>query len=123
MINLTDSTQELRVVLGATPTGSPPNECHCYASYRETTDSTYEFGNARVFTTGAVTKGFVFGSSVSSTIRAIDHVSIYNPDTPSPTVSVTVIFYDGTDEYILVKKDLLEDQTLTYNDKQGWTVI
>lgn len=121
MINLTSSTHELRVVLSATPTGSPPLECHCVASYRETTETTYSFGGASEFTTGTTTKGIVFGSSVASAIKAIDHVSIYNPDiSGSPTTIVTVILYDGTNEFVLVKQTLNQYKTLTYNDKHGW---
>ncbi len=117
MINLTSSSHELIVVLTGVASGSPPNECHCLASYRETTDTTYSFGGANCYTNGTTDQILVGGSSVASTIRAIDHISIYQPDI---TGEVTVKLWDGTNELILVKQTLTAKKTLTYNDKQGW---
>lgn len=123
MINLTDSAHELRVQLSADKAGSPPMECELYASYRETTDTTYEFRNAFDYTTGDAAVTLISGASTIGTpniIKAIDHISIYNPDTAS--VTVIVKFYNGNTgfEYTLVKQPLNHNETLTYNDKHGW---
>jgi hypothetical protein len=117
MINLTSSTHELRIKLGSVPTGSPPNECQCVIGYRQTTDTTYEFGSNATLSTNTSSKTLLNCSSAASTIRVIDDISIYNPD---GTIVVSIIFYDGTTEWILVKQTLLTDETLTYNDKFGW---
>jgi hypothetical protein len=121
MIILPTSSHKIIVALGGTPSGSPPNECHCYASYRETTEKSYEFGSNIAFSNGAAGIDLLTGPAAG--IRAVDHISIYNPDAPSPTTDVTVIMYDGTNTCILVKQSLNLGETLTYNDKEGWKII
>lgn len=117
MINLSSALHELRIILGSVPTGSPPNECQCVVCYRQTTDTTYTFGSATALSTNTSSKTLLYASSAASTIRLIDDISIYNPD---GTITVSIIFYDGTSEFILVKQVLQSNETLTYNDKYGW---
>lgn len=121
MIIITDN-QELIVKLDHNPSGSPPNECHYYISYRDTTDSTYSFLNVSGKTNGTDNVSMIAGNASygPGDEKVIDEISIFNPDGFSPGVFVTIIFYDGTTEYTLVKQEVNENQTLTYNDKWGW---
>lgn len=121
MINLTSSTHELRIRLGSVPTGSPPDECECVINYRATADVSYEFGSATSFSDNINSKTLLFGSSASSTVRVIDDIHIYNPSAGALVVSI--IFYDGSAEWILVTQTLQQYETLTYNDKWGWGKI
>lgn len=121
MIILADSTYELQVVLGASASGSPPQECHCVVSYRETTDVTYAFKSAQEFTDGMTDVIILLGSSTAGASLVIDHISIYNPDTTG-TATVTVSLWNGTDAFILVKQGLTVNETLTYDDKGGWSI-
>lgn len=117
------NNQSLIVRLTADKTASPPLECHCFVSYRGTTDSTYEFLNNSVYTDGTNNQTLVAGNASfgSSDEKAVDEISIYNPD--SITVTVEVVYNDGSFEYILVRQALTANQNLSYNDKYGWHKI
>lgn len=121
MIILSTASQEIRVKLGGVPSGSPPLECHCYVSYRSTSDTSYEFGNNATESDSTNEVTLLAGNSVGSFIRAVDHISIYNPDSGAATV--TVSFYDGSNSFVLVKQVLNQNETLTYNDKEGWKIL
>lgn len=121
MIVLPSPDHKIIVALSGTPSGSPPNECQCFVSYRETTETTYDFGSFIAFSNGAAGTDLISGPASGQI--AVDHISIYNPDTPSPATTVSVILTDGTNNCVLVKQNLNQDETLTYNDKEGWKIL
>jgi hypothetical protein len=115
------NNESLIVKLGATPPGSPPEECQWYVAYRETTDVTYEFNNNSEFSNGTnnVTMLDVTALEPVLTRRIVDDISVYNP---SASAEVYVIFDNGTDEIILFTTTLSLNETLNYSDKEGWNV-
>lgn len=119
------ANQELIVKLENSPAGSPPAECHCVVHYRDTTDSSYSFLNVSGKTDGTNNVSLLAGNAAygPGDEKVVDEISIYNPDDFSPGTFVNVIFYNGSTEYTLVRKQIDQHETLTYNDKNGWTIF
>lgn len=116
MIVLSDTNDTLEVVLAGAIT---TNQLQCLASFRDVTTTGYTPGK-KVINTNSTTAVAVVDAPAASTLRVIDHVSIYNNDTVSATV--TVKFNDNATEYILVKVTLLTQERLEYQEGVGWTV-
>lgn len=117
MIILTQTTDNLQVVLGGTVT---TNQLKCFASWRDRTTTTFTPGRT-VIDTNNTTDVNLVAAPAASTQRSVDFVSIYNNDTVSATV--TVKFDANGTEYILVKVTLAATERLEYADGQGWRVL
>lgn len=117
MLVLTQTTDNLQVVLGATVT---TNQLQCVSSWRDITSTpTYTPGRT-VVATNNTTDVNVVAAPAASTQRVIDFLSVYNADTASATVAVK-LDANGT-EYILWKDVLLSGDTLRFIEGAGFLV-
>ncbi len=114
MIILSETTDNLQVVLGGTVT---TNQLECYTSWRDRTATTFVAGRT-VINTNNTTDVTITPAPAASTQRVIDYISVYNDDTVNATVTIK-LDANGT-EYILYKGILGVGETLTYVDGQGW---
>lgn len=114
MIILTETTDNLQAVLGATVATS---QLKCFSSWRDITTTAYTAGRT-VADTNNTTDVNIVGSPASSTQRVVDTVNIFNSDTLSATV--TVKFDANGTEYILWSGVLSVGERLEYSEGQGW---
>jgi len=117
MIILTATTDKIQVVLGGLVTA---NQLECVASWRDVTTTTFTPGRT-VVPTNNTTDVDIVGSPQSSTQRIVDHVSVYNKDTASATVTVK-FDANGTD-YILFKALVTTGEQIIYTNEGGWKVL
>lgn len=117
MIILTETTDNLQVVLGGSVT---TNQLQCMSSWRDITTSAYTPGRTLVNTNNTTDVNLV-ASPASSTQRVVDFVNIYNRDTVSQTVTVK-LDANGT-EYILWSGSLATTEMLSYNEGVGFRVF
>jgi len=117
MIILSSITDTIQVALASTVT---TRELECFASWRDITAApSYVAGRTSTLTEGTFDVEIV-ESPIASTQRVIDHISIYNSDTVSATVTVK-FNADGT-SYTLWKGTLAAGTKVGYEDGQGWVV-
>lgn len=116
MIILTETTDNLQVVLGGAIT---TNQLRCYATWRDVTTSTYTPGRT-VTNTNSTTDVDVVEAPASSTQRVVDTLTIYNADTANAVV--TVKFDANGTEYELIKVTLAPQERLEYVEGQGFSV-
>lgn len=117
MLVLTETTDNLQVVLGDTVT---TNQLKCVSSWRDVTTTAYTPGRT-VAATNNTTDVNLVAAPASSTQRVIDSVSIYNADTVNATVIVK--FDANGTEYILFKTVLVTEGRLEYTSENGWQVF
>ena len=117
MIILSNTTDKIEISLGSTVSNFP---IHCMTSWRDRTSTTFEAGRT-LATASNTTNVDISGSPVSSTQRIIDHISIYNNDISSNTV--TVKYDDNGTEYNLFTGLLYTGYSLLYNESDGWKII
>lgn len=117
MIVLSETTDNLQVVLAATVT---TNQLRCYSSWRDRTSTTFVAGRTVVNTNNGTDVNIV-PAPTSSTQRIVDFLTVYNEDTVNATVTVK-LDANGT-EYIMWKGILATGEMLQYNDKGGFTVM
>lgn len=117
MIVLTETTDNLQVVLGGSVT---TNQLQCFTSWRDRTSTTFVAGRTAINTNNTTDVNIV-GSPAASTQRIIDYVNIYNNDTTAQTVTIK-LDANGT-EYILYKATLDSNSTLTYSEGKGWEIF
>jgi hypothetical protein len=93
------------------------NALQCVASWRDITSTTYTPGRSIVDTTGVTALDLVTGPD-ASTQRVIDTIQVENNDTK---VHLVKVVYDanGT-EYPLYRGLVGPDETLHYDDREGW---
>lgn len=114
MIILTETTDNLQVVLGGAIT---TNQLQCVASWRDITTTAYTPGRT-VTNTNSTTDVNIVPSPLASTQRVVDFFSIYNKDTV--LANVTVKFDANGTEYILYKGDVPVGSTLVYQEGRGF---
>lgn len=114
MIVLTETTDNLQVVLGGAVT---TNQLRCMASWRDVTTTVYTPGRT-VTNTNSTTDVNLVPSPGSSTQRVVDFLSVYNADTVAATV--TVKFDANGTEYALWSGVLSNGERLEYADGQGF---
>jgi len=117
MLVLTGTSDLIRVIMAEVHT---TNEMDCYSTYRDITTSAFTPGRNGIATNGTSNVSLV-GSPASSTQRVIDTLSVYNRDTITHTL--TVKFYDGSNEFILWYGSLATTEKLEYLEGVGFRVI
>lgn len=117
MIVLTETTDNLQVVLGGSVT---TNQLLCMSSWRDITTTAYTPGRT-VTNTNDTTDVNIVTAPGSSTQRVIDYLSIYNADTVSATV--TVKFDANGTEYTIWSGTLATGERLEYVDGAGFVVM
>lgn len=116
MIILSETTDNLQVVLGAAVTA---NQLQCMSSWRDRTSTTFVAGRTVINTNGNTDVNIV-SAPAASTQRIIDFLSVYNADTENATVTIK-LDANGT-EYILYKDVVEPGRTLNYADKVGFYI-
>lgn len=116
MLILTETTDNLQVVLGGTVTA---NQLQCAASWRDITTTAYTPGRT-LSVTNDTTDVNVVPAPSASTQRVIDFISIYNGDTADAVVTIK-IDANGT-EYILWKDTLSPGDTVRFIEGAGFNV-
>lgn len=117
MLILTETTDNLQVVLGGSVT---TNQLRCVSSWRDVTTTAYTPGRT-VTNTNNTTDVNLVAAPAASTQRVVDFVSIYNADTVAQTV--TVKFDANGTEYILWVGALSTTERLEYVDGHGFRVL
>ena len=116
MIILTETTDNIQVVLGSAVT---TNQLQCMSVWRDVTSTTYTPGRTLSVTNNTSDVNIV-PAPASSTQRVIDFLSVYNADTDSATVTIK-LDANGT-EYILYRDVIESGRTLNYADKVGFYI-
>lgn len=114
MIILTETTDNLQIVLGGAVT---TNQLQCISSWRDLTATTHTPGRT-VANTNDTTDVNIVPAPAASTQRVIDFISVYQNDTVNATVTVK-LDVNGT-EYILWKGLLVTGERLEYTDDKGF---
>jgi hypothetical protein len=117
MIILSNTTDTIKAVLSGNVT---TNQLQCFASYRDITTSTFNSDRSVILTNNTTAVNVVSAPS-ASTQRVIDYISIYNNDTVTQTVTVTLDA--NATGYRLYRVALLTLEKLEYNDTSGWVTI
>jgi len=114
MLILTETTDNLQIVLGGTVLA---NQAQCVSSWRDITTSAFTPGRTIVNTNNAVDVNLV-PAPAASTQRVIDTISIYNKDTGA--IGVTIKLDANGTEYILLSWTLQPAERIEYSDKLGF---
>ncbi len=116
---LSNTTEKLQVVLGATVT---TNQLEWHCSYQDITSAgmTLPQSSSQGLTNNTTDVDMV-AAPAASTTRQVIIINIFNDDTVSQTVTVKKDV-GGTD-YILWKGILLAGNTLYWSREDGWSVI
>lgn len=117
MIVLTETTDNLQVVLGGAIT---TNQLRCMTSWRDITTTAYTPGRT-VTNTNSTTDVNIVASPAASTQRVVDFMSVYNSDTVSATV--TIKFDANGTEYELFKALIGVGERIEYTDARGFVVL
>lgn len=116
MIILSNTTDNLQVVLGGTVT---TNQLQCVAGWRDITTTAYTAGRT-VTNTNNTTDVNVVPAPSASTQRVIDFLSVYNNDTADAVV--TIKLDDNGTEYIIWKDVLSSGDAVRYIEGSGFNV-
>lgn len=116
MIVLTETTDNLQVVLGGAVT---TNQLQCVSSWRDITTTAYTPGRT-VVSSNNTTDVNIVAAPASSTQRVVDLLSVYNADTADATVTIK-LDANGT-EYILWKDVLSPGNTVRFIEGAGFNV-
>lgn len=114
MIILSETTDNLQVVLGGTVAAGQPQ---CYVAWRDRTATTFTAGRT-IVDTNNTTDVTIAAAPAASTQRIIDYVSVYNRDTAPVTVTIK-LDANGT-EFILYRGILGIEEVLAYTNEQGF---
>jgi hypothetical protein len=117
MINLTNTTDTVQVVLAGNITASQLN---CFASYRDTTTSSVTPGRNSANTNNTTAVNIVTAPS-ASTQRVVEYLSVYNTDTANATV--TIRFNDNGTTYQLIVTTLSPGEKLEYEEGFGFACL
>lgn len=115
MIILSNTTDNLQIQL----TGSTSNQADVTVSWRDRTSTTFVAGRnlSKSNNTSAVD---ISGSPAASTQRVIDMVNVYNND--SAPISFGIGYLASGTVYLLWVGTLQANQSLNYNEGNGWEV-
>jgi hypothetical protein len=116
MIILSSSTDNLQVVLAGAKT---TNDCPCYSSWRDRSDTTFTAGRTVINTDGVTDVNIVAGPSSGQ--RVVDFFTVFNYDTVNTTVIVKLDA--NSTEYIIFKTILAVGETLVFQDGIGFHVL
>lgn len=117
MIILANTTDKIQVKLNGSIT---TNQLKCFASYRDTTDTTI-LPLRNVVVTNNTTYVDLVPSPTSSTQRIVDYLSVYNSDTINQTL--TIIFNDNGTIYELFVSTLSSGEKIEFQEGQGFKVL
>jgi hypothetical protein len=115
MLILDSTSKRVRVVLGAAHTTTA---LRCVTSWRDVTTSAFTPGSSLTSTNGT-TAVEVAPAPAASTQRIVDHISVYNTDTTSKVVTVSI--FDGTTDFVLMRVSLGVDEMLQYVEGAGFS--
>ena len=115
MIILTNTTDNLQIVLAGNVTA---NQLNVVTSYRDITTTTYTPGRT-VVNTNNTTDVNIVPAPAASTQRVVDFISVYNADTADATV--TIKFDANGTEYIIYKDVLGTGDTLRFIEGAGFS--
>ena len=115
MIILTNTTDNLQIVLAGNVTA---NQLNVVTSYRDITNTTYTPGRT-VVNTNNTTDVNIVPAPAASTQRVVDFISVYNADTADATV--TIKFDANGTEYIIYKTVLGVGDTLRFIEGAGFS--
>lgn len=124
MIRLDTTARNLEAVLaGAVSTAQPQCVVSFYDVPSQSKEDFSEYrGATKLTNTNSTTPVTICAApTTNGTIRNIDHISIYNRDTAS--VTVTVQIDESTTDSILVSKALAAGETLEWTRSAGWKII
>lgn len=110
-----DDTEELQIVLGSTPT----TELDFFASYGEDSGSDITTKN-NDGTTSGTTDVVVVPTPANGSNNIVRTLQVFNP-TGNSAINVTIKLDDGTNERIIVNRDLSSGDTLEFSE-DGWTL-
>lgn len=117
MLILTETTDNLQVVLGGNVTTS---QLQCISSWRDITTTAYTPGRT-LSVTNNTTDVNVVPAPGASTQRVVDYLSVYNGDTADAVVTIK-IDANGT-EYILWKDTLSPGDVVRFIEGAGFNVF
>lgn len=115
MIVLTETTDNLQVVLGGAVT---TNQLRCFSVWRDVTTTAYTPGRTPTNTNNTTDVNIV-AAPLASTQRVVDFVNIYNSDTVAAVV--TIKFDANGTEYVLWSGSLQSGEAVQYIEGAGWT--
>lgn len=124
MIALDTTSKLLEIVLSTTVTANQLDfTCVYYDVPAQTQEGTLEF---RRFvynddTNNATDVTLVPAPSIPNISREIESIFVYNKDTADATL--TIKLYNGSTDFIIVKKTLAANETLVYERGQGWAIF
>jgi hypothetical protein len=117
MIILTNTTDKIQVILGATAT---TNQLPCFASYRDTTTTTIQ-AKRNALNSNDISAVDLVDSPAASTQRIVDYLSVFNADTTNATI--TIRFNDNGTLYDLCTVVLATNEKVEYQEGSGFRVI
>lgn len=115
MIILTNTTDNLQIVLAGNVTA---NQLNVVTSYRDITTTTYTPGRT-VVNTNNTTDVNIVPAPAASTQRVVDFISVYNADTADAVV--TIKFDANGTEYVIYKSILNSGDTLRFIEGAGFS--
>jgi hypothetical protein len=115
MIILSNTTDNLQIVLGGTIT---TNQLNVVTSWRDITTTDYTAGRTVVNTNNGTDVNIV-PAPAASTQRVVDFISVYNADTADATV--TIKFDANGTEYVIYKTVLGVGDTLRFIEGAGFS--
>ena len=104
-------------VIRVTTTAITTNAMDCVTSYREITATTYTPARTVIVTNGVTAVNIVPAPS-AGTQRVVDYISIFNRDTITSTVSISM--YNGVSDFILWSGTLASGDRVEYQDGYGF---
>jgi len=113
-MTLNSVTDKIRVVLSAAVT---TNQLECVVLYNNSSAPAVAKGRVLIDTNSTTPVDLLTGQQ-GTTSLTITQITIYNKDTVAATVAVS--YYNGSDDFILVKKTLQAGETLQYNQSEGF---
>jgi hypothetical protein len=118
MIILSNTTDKIQVVLGATVVSA---QMQCYASFRDTDEGTTLVPGRGVINTNNTTPVDLIGAPGAGIQRGIDLISVVNTDTGPGQVSV--LYNANSTTYTLAKFTLAVGEKIEYTGANGWRVF
>lgn len=115
MIILSNTTDNLQIQL----TGSTSNQADINVSWRDRTATTFVAGR-NVAKSNNTTSVDISGSPAASTQRIVDMINVYNND--SAPISFGIGYVAAGTVYLLWVGTLQANQSLSYNEGNGWIV-
>jgi len=116
MIILSNTTDNLQIVLGGTVTA---NQLNIVTSWRDIDTTTYTAGRT-LTNSNNTTDVNIVPAPAASTQRVVDFISVYNADTADAVV--TIKFDASGTEYVIYKDVLSSGDTLRFIEGSGFSV-